>query len=157
MKVSAAWFVLVAAPAFSQTTSTDCHMVGASVQCASVTGQPQTDPLDDQMRREQQRLQAEQQKNQLRNVEVQKEALRQQNESLRQQTEAAQAERINTEVAALKSAWDKLKLEDQALPVSDRYPPELLPRIAINEAAQTLGRQPLDRSVEAFRRQIGQE
>ncbi len=109
------------------------------------------------MKREQQRLQAEQQKTQARNAEAQKESLRQQSDSLRQQTEAAQAERINAEVAALKSAWDKLKVENQALPANDRYPPELLPRIAINEAAQTLGHQPLDRSVEAFRRQIGQE
>jgi hypothetical protein len=150
MKVSHAWRILFAAPAFSQTTGTDCHMVGTSVQCVPVA-QPQVNSLSDEMvKREQQRLQAEQQK------KVQERAAEAQKEAFRQQTEAAQTERFNTEVAALQSAWDKLKLEDQALPEKDRYPPELLPRIAINEAAQTLGRQPQDRSVEAFRRQIGQ-
>lgn len=114
-----------------------------------------SDTLDALQKARERREQDRVAKAQIEAARLQAETARLQNEILRQQLENEQADRFSTELAALHAKWKLLVEEELTHPVSDRYPPHLLSRVAINDVTRELGRAPLDRSIEAFRRQIG--
>ena len=164
--------LLVTPGVFAQTTTTtNCNSYGNSVSCTSqskekarpVTGwewfaeegerkrQAAAQAQQQEVVRQQAAAQAQQQEV----LRQQAENLRLQNELLRQQLDAAKAPARAEEVAAMQAAWEVLNEKELTLPWSDRMPPSLVSRIAINNAATTLGRQPSDEAIETFRRKLG--